>query len=92
MDEVRRCSVARSSRFSYLVIAAGLKELDELEHSECPFQDDESTGGSIDSDDDDDEENHRLSQSLEDINYELKKRANLKGDVYPRTELPPTNT
>ena len=88
MDEVQSRSVHHLFRFSYLAIAAGLKELDDLEQSECPFNDDQSADASSDSDDD---ENTRLSQSLEDINYELKKRANLNANVYPRTDLPPTN-
>ncbi|CAF3534909.1 unnamed protein product [Rotaria socialis] len=58
-------------RFSYMAIVAGLKELDELEQSENLFNesDFDTSSGS------DDENDSKLSTSLENIKYELKKRA-----------------
>lgn len=55
-------------RFSYMAIAAGLKELDELEESEDLFHE---------SDDEDD------SQSLDEIESELKQRADSTGKSSP---------
>ncbi|CAF1478672.1 unnamed protein product [Rotaria sordida] len=64
---------AEQLRFSYMAIVAGLKELDELEQSEGLFNESDFDG-STESDNDDDS---KISRSLENINYELKKRAEL---------------
>ena len=72
-----------------MAIAAGLGELEELEQSEEPFN--EQSDGASESDEDDDDEG-KLSRSLEDINAELKQRANLAAELYPKTQLPPTTT
>jgi hypothetical protein len=56
-----------------MAIAAGLKELDELEQSEDLFNESDFDASS----ESDNENNSKLSKSLEDINYELKKRADL---------------
>jgi len=54
-----------------MAIVAGLKELDELEQSEGLFNEsDFDTSGESEND-------SKLSRSLEDINLELKKRADL---------------
>ena len=72
-----------------MAIAAGLRELEELEQSEEPFNE-QSDGGS--ESDAEDEEEGKLSRSLEDIDAELKKRANLAAELYPKTQLPATTT
>jgi hypothetical protein len=69
-----------------LAIVAGLKELDELEQSEGLFDESDFEGSS----DSDNEENSKLTISLEDINYELKKRAKSTANNDHQTELPPT--
>jgi len=56
-----------------LAIVAGFKEIDELEQSEGLFNESEFDVSS----ESDNEDDSKLSKSLEDINYELKKRANL---------------
>jgi hypothetical protein len=55
-----------------MAIVAGLKELDELEESEGLFNESDFDASS----ESDNEEDSKLSKSLEDIKYELKKRAN----------------
>ncbi|CAF1092986.1 unnamed protein product [Adineta ricciae] len=62
---------AEQLRFSYMAIAAGLKELDELEQCEGPFN--ESDFDELSESDNDNDS--KLSKSLEDINSELQKRA-----------------
>jgi hypothetical protein len=54
-----------------MAIVAGLKELDELEQSEGLFNESDFDELS----ESDNEDNSKLSKSLEDINCELKKRA-----------------
>ncbi len=54
-----------------MAIVAGLQELDELEQSEGLFNESDFDGSS----ESDNEDDSKLSKSLEDINYELKKRA-----------------
>jgi hypothetical protein len=54
-----------------MAIIAGLKELDELEQSEGLFNESDFDELS----ESDNEDNSKLSKSLEDINCELKKRA-----------------
>lgn len=54
-----------------MAIVAGLKELDELEESEGLFYESDFDGSS----ESENEEDSKLSKSLENINYELKKRA-----------------
>ena len=71
-------------RFSYLAIVEGLKELDDLEQSEGPFNESLSD---VSSDNDSDlDENSKLSKSLEDIQNALKKRANLTANSPPLTD------
>jgi hypothetical protein len=59
-----------------MAIAAGLKELDELEQSESLFNESDFDS----SNESDNEDDSKLSSSLENINYELKKRADLTGN------------
>ncbi len=56
-----------------MAIVAGLKELDELEQSDGLFNERDFDASS----ESDNEDDSKLSQSLENINYELKKRADL---------------
>ncbi|CAF3844938.1 unnamed protein product [Rotaria magnacalcarata] len=62
---------AEQLRFSYMAIVAGLKELDELEQSEDLFNESDFDASS----ESDNENDSKLSTSLENIKYELKKRA-----------------
>lgn len=57
-----------------MAIAAGLKELDELEQSEGPFDDNEFDGST-------ESENDEPSQSLDDIESELKRRADSNAET-----------
>ncbi len=57
-----------------MAIAAGLKELDDLEQSEGLFDESDFDASS----ESDNEEDSKLSKSLEDINSELKKRASVQ--------------
>lgn len=56
-----------------MAIAVGLKELEELEQSEGLFNESDFDGSSESGSEND----SKLSRSLEDINLELKKRADL---------------
>jgi hypothetical protein len=66
-----------------MAIVAGLKELDELEQCEGSFNESDFDLSS----ESDNEDDSKLSKSLEDINYELKKRADLTGN---NSHLPTT--
>lgn len=56
-----------------MAVIAGIKELDELEQSEGLFNESDCDASSESENDED----AKLSRSLEDINYELKQRADL---------------
>lgn len=65
-----------------MAVSAGLKEIDELEESEGLFNESDFDASS----DSDNEDDSKLSRSLEDINIELKKRADLTGkNSHPQT-------
>jgi hypothetical protein len=59
-----------------MAIVAGCKELDELEQSEGLFNESDFDASS----ESDNENDSKLSRSLEDINYELKQRADLSAN------------
>ena len=65
------------NRFSYVAILAGMNELNELEQSESLF-DESDTDLSTASDNESDE---KLSESLEDITWELKQRAESAANI-----------
>ncbi|UJR07765.1 hypothetical protein I4U23_012048 [Adineta vaga] len=69
-------------RFSYMAIIAGLKELNELEQCECSF--DESDFDELS--ESDNENDSKLSKSLEDINHELRQRADNRSPTINDTE------
>ncbi len=59
-----------------MAIVAGWKELNELEQSEGLFNESDFDASS----ESDNENDSKLSRSLEDINYELKQRADLSAN------------
>ena len=59
-----------------MAIVAGLKELVELEQSEDLFNESDFDASS----ESDNEDDSKLSRSLEDINYELRQRADLSAN------------
>ena len=65
------------NRFSYVAILAGMNELNELEQSESLFNESD-TDLSTASDNESDE---KLSESLEDITWELKQRAESAANI-----------
>lgn len=66
-----------------MAIIAGMKELDELEQSEDLFNESDFDASS----ESDNENDSKLSRSLEEINYELKQRANFKANTSTTYDL-----